>query len=111
MGVAAGLQGSGTAEGPTPSGEEVDLSVSLDQADLGTPVSALGLSTRARNALERAERPHRARSAAVSHQRHPPDAGVGNQTRQEIIRFVGELRERFPNIEAIRPKDQPPSKR
>ncbi len=30
----------------------------------------------------------------------------GNQTRQEIIRFVGELREKFPNVEAIKPKDQ-----
>ena len=34
--------------------------------------------------------------------------GVGNQTRQEIIRFVGELRERFPNVEAIKSNDQTP---
>src|SRR5262245_8158412 len=39
----------------TPGGQEVDLAVSLEQADLKTPIIALGLSTRARNALERAE--------------------------------------------------------
>ena len=34
--------------------------------------------------------------------------GVGNQTRQEIIRFVGELRKRFPNVEATKSNDQAP---
>ena len=38
----------------TATGEEIVLGVSLDEATLGTPVAALGLSTRARNALERA---------------------------------------------------------
>ena len=33
--------------------------------------------------------------------------GVGNQTRQEIIDFLSKLRERFPSVEAVHPKDQP----
>jgi len=33
--------------------------------------------------------------------------GVGNQTRQEIIRFVSRLRERFPTVEPLRPKAEP----
>ena len=84
----------------TPSGEEVDLAVTLEQADLKTPIAALGLSTRAINALERAEvltvrdlLEYSIRSIHVMR-------GVGNQTRQEIIRFISELRERFPNTEA-----------
>ena len=90
----------------TATGEEIVLGVSLDQATLGTPVSALGLSTRARNALERAN------VITVRDLLNFPIGeihlmkGVGNQTRQEIIRFVGELRERFPNVEANNPNDQ-----
>ena len=90
----------------TTTGEEIVLGVSLDQATLGTPVSALGLSTRARNALERAN------VITVRDLLNFPIGeihlmkGVGNQTRQEIIRFVGELREKFPNIEAIKSNDQ-----
>ncbi len=91
----------------TTTGEEVVIGVSLDQANLGTPVSALGLSNRARNALERAN------VITVRDLLQFPIGdihlmkGVGNQTRQEIIRFVGELREKFPNVEAIKPKDEP----
>ena len=87
----------------TPSGEEVDLSVTLDQVDLKTPIAALGLSTRARNALERADvltvRDLLMIPVVDLHMMR----GVGNQTRQEIIRFVAELRERFQDIEAVRP--------
>lgn len=91
----------------TTTGEEVVIGVSLDQANLGTPVSALGLSNRARNALERAN------VITVRDLLQFPIGeihlmkGVGNQTRQEIIRFVGELREKFPNVESLKPKDQP----
>ncbi len=92
-----------------PTGEEVEVSVSLEQATLGTPVSALGISARARNALERAN------VISVRDLLNFPIAdihmmrGVGNQTRQEIIRFVGKLREKFSNVELSRPKDQSPS--
>lgn len=90
----------------TTTGEEIVLGVSLEQASLSTPVSALGLSTRARNALERAN------VITVRDLLHFPIGdihlmkGVGNQTRQEIIRFVIQLREKFPNVEPIKPKDQ-----
>src|SRR5581483_5324331 len=91
----------------TPGGEEVDLAVSLEQADLKTPIAALGLSTRARNALERAE------VLTVRNLLEFPIGdihmmrGVGNQTRQEIIRFISELRERFPTVEPARPRTEP----
>jgi serine/threonine protein kinase len=92
----------------TTSGEEIVLGVSLEQATLGTPVSALGVSARARNALERANV-----ITVVELLRLPIKdihmmRGVGNQTRKEIIGFVGELRKRFPNIEATRSNDQAP---
>src|SRR6516162_5909834 len=83
----------------TPTGDEVDLSVSVEEAELKTPVISLGLSTRARNALERAN------VITVRDLLNFPIReihlmrGVGNQTRQEIIRCVAALKERFPNNE------------
>lgn len=91
----------------TTAGEEIVIGVSLDQATPGTPVSALGLTTRARNALERAN------VITVRDLLSFPIGdihlmkGVGNQTRQEIIRFVGELREKFPDALAVKPKEEP----
>jgi serine/threonine protein kinase len=91
----------------TPAGDEVPIGVSLEQATLGTPVAALGMSNRARNALERANvvtvRDLLAFPIGDIHLMR----GVGNQTRQEIIRFVGGLRERFPNVDPNRPKGPP----
>src|SRR5262249_20320021 len=90
----------------TPSGEEIDLRVSLEQADLTTPVAALGLSTRAQNALERAN------ILTVRNLLEYPIGdihlmrGVGNQTRREIIDFLSKLRGRFPSVEAARPQDE-----
>jgi serine/threonine protein kinase len=90
----------------TSTGDEVDLGVSLEQADLKTPVAALGISTRARNALERTNvltvRDLLVFPIGDIHMMR----GVGNQTRQEIIHFVTELRGRFPNVEPIS-KEQP----
>jgi serine/threonine protein kinase len=91
----------------TPGGAEVDLRISLDQADLSTPVAALGLSTRAQNALERAD------ILTVRNLLEHPIGdlhmmrGVGNQTRREIIDFLTKLRGRFPTVEAAGPGDQP----
>ena len=59
----------------TPGGEEVDLAVTLEQADLKTPIAALGLSTRARNALERAEVLTVRNLLEFPIRRHPHDAG------------------------------------
>ena len=92
----------------TPTGEEVDLGVSLDEASSELRCRPWDSRTRARNALERAN------VITVRDLLKFPISdihlmrGVGNQTRQEIIRFVGELREKFPNVEAIKPKDQSP---
>ena len=85
------------------------ISVSpLEDAELRTLIVALGLSTRARNALERANvitvRDLLMFPIGEIHLMR----GVGNQIRQEIIRFVGALKERFPTIEAIcRNEDTP----
>ncbi|XZE35697.1 BREX system serine/threonine kinase PglW [Pirellulaceae bacterium SH501] len=91
----------------TTTGEEVVIGVSVEQATLSTPVSALGLSNRARNALERAD------VLTVRDLLNFPIGeihlmkGVGYQTRREIIAFVGQLREQFPNVEPVPRKDQP----
>jgi serine/threonine protein kinase len=93
----------------TPSGEEVDLGVSLEQADLNTPVAALGLSTRARNGLERAD------ILTVRNLLEHPIGdihlmkGIGNQTRREIIDFLSQLRGRFPNVEVATTREKPSS--
>ncbi len=90
----------------TTSGKEIETSISLEQARLDTLISALGLSTRARNALERTN------VITVRDLLNVPITdihmmrGVGNQTRQEIIRFLSELRTRFPNIEPISTKEK-----
>ena len=86
----------------TTSGHEVDLSVSLEQADLKTPIAVLGISTRARNALERAEVLTVRDLLEFPVKEIHMMRGVGNQTRQEIIRFVTELRGRFPNLPPVK---------
>ncbi|AGA26319.1 BREX system serine/threonine kinase PglW [Singulisphaera acidiphila] len=100
------FQGAEERKIKTPSGEEVDLRVTLEQADLTTPVAALGLSSRAQNALERAN------ILTVRNLLEHPIGdihlmrGVGNQTRREIIDFLTKLRGRFPSVEATSTKDQ-----
>lgn len=86
----------------TTSGQEVDLSVSLERADLKTPIAVLGISTRARNALERAEVLTVRDLLEFPIREIHLMRGVGNQTRQEIIRFVAELRARFPNLPPVK---------
>jgi len=102
----------------TSTGIEVDLRISLDQVNPKTPVASLGLSTRARNALERANiLTVRDLLLTPIFQLHTM-RGVGNQTRREITEFVAELRERFPNVkddagkskqESDHPEDLPAS--
>lgn len=80
----------------TTSGKEIDLRVSLDQVEAKTPVASLGLSTRARNALERSNiLTVRDLLQTPIFQLHTM-RGVGNQTRREITEFFTQLRERFP---------------
>ena len=82
----------------TSTGEEIDLSVSLEQVDPKTPIAALGLSTRARNALERANILTVRDLLLTPIIKLHTMRGVGNQTRREITQFVAELRDRFPDV-------------
>lgn len=82
----------------TPSGEEVALGVSLDDATSETLVAAMGLSTRCRNVLER-ENVVTVRELL----RFPLGEirfmrGVGNKTRLELLTVISKLRERFPDL-------------
>ena len=83
----------------TATGEVVNTSISLEQVDLKTPVSALGLSNRARNAMERAEI-----LTVKDLLQHPVSdlhlmRGVGNKTRKEIIQYYTSLREKFSSVQ------------
>src|SRR5262249_14592438 len=70
----------------------------LDAVRPDTSVEALGLSTRARNALERID------VATVREFLGRPVGdfqfmrGVGNKTRKEIVGLLATLRERFPDV-------------
>ena len=82
----------------TPSGEEVKTSVPLELAELDTLVAALDLSAGARDALEGLN------VATVKDLlRFPTNdihmmRGVGDQYRREIIGFISELRQKFPDV-------------
>ena len=82
----------------TLTGKEVDLSVTLEQVDLKTPIAALGLSTRARNALERTNILVVRDLLLTPLIRLHTMRGVGFQTRREITEYVAQLRERFPDV-------------
>lgn len=89
----------------TPAGQQVVLGIEVADATLETPVSALGVSTRARNALERAN------VILVQDLLKFPLGdihlmrGVGNRTRREILELLAQLRTRFPTIEPSRPPE------
>ena len=81
-----------------PSGEEIPTSIPLEQAELDTLVAALDLSAPARDALDGLNI-----TTVKDLLRCPGNdihmmRGVGDQYRREIIGFVAELRERFPDI-------------
>lgn len=97
----------------TPSGEKVTTTISLEEAELDTLVAALDLSARARDALDSLN------IATVKDLMlyHVNDIrimpGVGDQYRREIIGFITELREKFPDVTAKKTSttedDQAPS--
>lgn len=97
----------------TPSGEKVTITISLAEAELDTLVAALDLSTRARDALDSLNiaTVKDLLLCSVNDIRLMP--GVGDQYRREIIGFVSELREKFPDVTAkktsITEDDQNPS--
>ncbi len=81
-----------------PSGEEIATSIPLEQAELDTLVAALDLSARARDALDglnviTVKDLLRCPSNDIHMMR-----GVGDQYRREIIGFLAELRQKFPDI-------------
>lgn len=76
---------------------EGDLEAALAGATLDLPLAALGLSTRAMNALERANALDvrgllRLPVASLSHMR-----GVGHKTRRELVQVLQALAARFPD--------------
>jgi hypothetical protein len=97
----------------TASGEKVTTTIPLEEAELDTLIAALDLSARARDALD-------TKNVTTVKQllMHPINdirimPGVGDQYRREIIGFVADLRERFPEVTSkktsISEDDQTPS--
>ena len=82
----------------TPTGEKVSTTISVEEADLDTLIAALDLSARARDALDSLN------IATVKDLLLYPVndirimPGVGDQYRREIIGFIAELREKFPDV-------------
>jgi serine/threonine protein kinase len=84
----------------TTEGDEVRVEVPLEDVRPDTSVEMLGLSTRARNALNRVNVTN-VRELLV----YPPREvrfmpNVGNKTRREILELLGRLRGRFPDAPA-----------
>ena len=82
----------------TPSGEEVTTSIPLEQAELDTLIAALDLSARARDALDGLNL-----TTVKDLLKYPTNdihmmRGVGDQYRREIIGFIAELRQKFPEV-------------
>jgi serine/threonine protein kinase len=78
--------------------EEVSRPLDLEQVRLDTSVEALGLSTRARNALERINVATVREFLSRSVGEFQFMRGVGNKTRKDIIGLLATLRERFPDV-------------
>ena len=75
--------------------DEVDLHQQLATAALDTPVAALGLGTRATNALDRANLITAADLLAFNRTKFDRMPGVGAKTRREIVAAVRILRSRL----------------
>ncbi len=83
--------------GETAAGEHVDVSA-LDNATLATPLTTLGLSTRAANAIDRINVITVKDLLRVPLTKIYGLAGVGNKTRVEIAKLASELRHRFGDL-------------
>jgi len=82
----------------TATGAAVELGVALHEVELRTPIAALGLGSRATNALERASILTARELLLTPIMQLHMMRGVGNQTRREITEFVARLRLRFPEV-------------
>ena len=97
----------------TPSGEKVTTTIPLDEAELDTLVAALDLSARARDALDSLDITIVKDLLLCSIHDIRLMRGVGDQYRREIMGFIAELREKFPDVTAKKTSttedDQSPS--
>lgn len=84
----------------TASGEKVTTTVPLEDAELTTLIAALDLSARARDALDSLNVTTVKDLLLCSIHDIRLMRGVGDQYRREIIGFVAELREKFPDVTA-----------
>lgn len=84
----------------TPSGEKVTTTISLEEAELDTLVAALDLSARARDALDSLDITTVKDLLLCSIHDIRLMRGVGDQYRREIMGFIAELREKFPDVTA-----------
>jgi serine/threonine protein kinase len=84
----------------TSSGEKVTTTIPLEDAELDTLVAALDLSARARDALDSLDITTVKDLLLCSIHDIRLMRGVGDQYRREIMGFIAELREKFPDITA-----------
>jgi serine/threonine protein kinase len=82
----------------TPEGTRVAIGIELDQATPETPISLLGLGTRATNALDRVGITTVRELLSLSTGEVRFMRGVGKKTRDEILGAIERLRMRFPEI-------------
>jgi len=96
-----------------PSGEVVTTTIPLEDAELDTLIAALDLSARARDALDSLDITTVKELLLVSIHDIRLMRGVGDQYRREIMGFIAELREKFPDVTAKKTSvvedDQAPS--
>lgn len=83
-----------------PSGEKVTTTIPLGQAELDTLIAALDLSARARDALDSLDITTVKDLLVCSIHDIRLMRGVGDQYRREIMGFIAELREKFPDVTA-----------
>jgi len=88
----------------TEPGEEFDRTALLETATINTQVALLGLSTRAKNALDRLNVITVKDLLSVPITQINRLQGVGNKTRREIAALVTDLRFRFPEAESATPR-------
>ncbi|QDT95269.1 BREX system serine/threonine kinase PglW [Gimesia aquarii] len=84
----------------TSNGEKVTTTILLDEAELDTLVAALDLSARARDALDSLDITTVKDLLLCSIHEIRLMRGVGDQYRREIMGFITELREKFPDVTA-----------
>jgi serine/threonine protein kinase len=84
----------------TPSGEKVTTTIPLEEAELDSLIAALDLSARARDALDSLDITTVKDLLLCSIHDIRLMRGVGDQYRREIMGFIAELREKFPDVTA-----------